>query len=662
MRGPAVLFAIGVACAIGAALTPIDAIHVPIAARQSDPAQTFRSGIDLIQVDVSVLDSSRRPIRGLTAADFTILEDGRPVPIIAFAPVEAAVPAPAPPGAAPWLHDTAPDITANDLPREGRVVVIMFDNTLQRRLAPTAKKIAAAAIDALGPTDLAAVVHVGSGAPQGFTRDRARLRAAIDTHFSGLIDAEAALAAIRQPTDSAERGECPQGTCTLGLITQIADALRDIPRRKTLFLITERIQVEGANEHPEYKRAREAMLSALDVANLTIHVMDPAGLETLALDASRPSLTRPSPDRTAINAANLIRQEGMRYLPDRTGGRTVINSNDPDSLVPSILEETSAYYTLGFRPTETKPDGRLHTIAVRVRRDDAKVHSRRAFHAGGKPRPAASAAAGAKTPAALRDALRGMWPSSDLPITVTAAPFADPTGARPITVVTVASERTANAGSSAPIDVMVQAFDLDGRSANYHHQSLDIGAALEVSGSGRYEIYSSLPLDPGRYELRAGILDAASRRVGTVHTHIEVPDFARAPLSMSGVLLEALPGALTAPAAPLADSLETLPTTRRIFERSDVVTAVARIYQPPGTPEPVELVVLVIDSAGKNVRRESKAVGAADFAVQPDKRERSFEVRQTLPIDQLSAGEYLLTIQATSGDHTQQRNVRFRMK
>ena len=33
----------------------------------------FRSAIDLVQVDVSVLDNRRRPIRGLTAADFEIV-------------------------------------------------------------------------------------------------------------------------------------------------------------------------------------------------------------------------------------------------------------------------------------------------------------------------------------------------------------------------------------------------------------------------------------------------------------------------------------------------------------------------------------------------------------------------------------------------------------
>jgi hypothetical protein len=44
------------------------------------PQATFRAGVDLIQIDVSVLGRDRRPVRGLTAADFSLLEDGQPRP------------------------------------------------------------------------------------------------------------------------------------------------------------------------------------------------------------------------------------------------------------------------------------------------------------------------------------------------------------------------------------------------------------------------------------------------------------------------------------------------------------------------------------------------------------------------------------------------------
>ena len=60
--------------------------------RQNPPSalQTFRTGVDIVQVDVSVLDRDRRPVRGLAAADFTILEDGQERPVVAFSAVDSA--------------------------------------------------------------------------------------------------------------------------------------------------------------------------------------------------------------------------------------------------------------------------------------------------------------------------------------------------------------------------------------------------------------------------------------------------------------------------------------------------------------------------------------------------------------------------------------------
>src|SRR5512135_2642439 len=72
--------------------------------RTQAPVQTFRTGVEAVTLDVSVLDADRRPIRGLVAADFTVLEDGQPQTIAAFDAVdEPDVYEDAP--AAPWVRD-----------------------------------------------------------------------------------------------------------------------------------------------------------------------------------------------------------------------------------------------------------------------------------------------------------------------------------------------------------------------------------------------------------------------------------------------------------------------------------------------------------------------------------------------------------------------------
>src|SRR5450759_641787 len=66
------------------------AIVLPQAHQAQTPSTqpTFRLGVDVVQVDVSVLDGKRRPVRDLTAADFTVLEDGKPRPVTVFNPIE----------------------------------------------------------------------------------------------------------------------------------------------------------------------------------------------------------------------------------------------------------------------------------------------------------------------------------------------------------------------------------------------------------------------------------------------------------------------------------------------------------------------------------------------------------------------------------------------
>ena len=113
--------------------------------RAQTPSQTFRTGVDLVQVDVTVLDHDRRPIRDLTEADFTVLEDGKPRPIAAFTPVELPPPDPEPP--AKWMLNVRSDVVSNDISHEGRLVVILMDRSIRTSDSVWAKRIATAAVD-----------------------------------------------------------------------------------------------------------------------------------------------------------------------------------------------------------------------------------------------------------------------------------------------------------------------------------------------------------------------------------------------------------------------------------------------------------------------------------------------------------------------------------
>ena len=149
-------------------------------------APTFRTRIEVVQLDVSVLDKNRQPIRGLTEKDFTILEDGKPQRIVGFSAFDIDD-APAP--TVGWMRDVPEDVTTNEL-KESRLFVLVMDDAMipqEPAFIRDAKKIAMSIIDKLGPDDLTAVVFTGDNRKtQDFTNDKNKLRAALENFNPGL--------------------------------------------------------------------------------------------------------------------------------------------------------------------------------------------------------------------------------------------------------------------------------------------------------------------------------------------------------------------------------------------------------------------------------------------------------------------------------------------
>ena len=665
MRGSAALPIAALACAIG--------LHAQQAPGPQIPS--FRSGVDLVQVDVSVLDRDRKPVRGLTATDFTLIVDGQPAPVEAFTTVTVgAVTAPrAGAGPPPWTRTVSPDVVRNDLPREGRLIVVLFDHSIRPQQMPLARRIATAAIDSLGPADVAAVMHTTSGSrDQNLTQDRTKLLAAINSDYLGIpVSSLAGSPGARWAPVSESFGgpgvdvsQCPCGLCSLDTIRRIAESLVDLPaRRKSVLFIGTNIklieEIDPRAECPETNFTRDRMVRALGVANLTVHTLDPTGLESLSIKAEDPRRPVVTPSIVGDRGQNLKRQGNLRSLAEETGGRAVANTNKPQDTVASIVNESSVYYSLGFRPRDRDTPGRYHAIAVRVNRRDTTVHARKGYYSGGRPAPSVALDA-SEAPPALNDAIIGSWPVSDLPVTVAASPFADPDGPRPFVAITIATERQSAIDSSRPIDVLAAAFDDRGQSVNFHHQQLGVGAALQASGSGDYEILSRLPLDPGRYEIRVGIHDAASGRIGTAHAYIDVPDFGRDALSASAIVLQASPSPLTAPEGLFGKTVANRPTARRTFSPSDKVTALIRVYQGKDeTPTDVRIESVVQNAGAKSVLEEASTLKSVRFS---DAADRAADVELTLPLDRLPPGDYLLTMTARRDKREARRDVRFAVR
>jgi hypothetical protein len=124
---------------------------LPLIAAQQQTTQ-FRTETNVVVIDVSALDRNRRPVSGLTAADFTILERGVARPLVTFAPVKVEQPVAVAPG---WMRDVPADVQTNDV-RDGRLMVLVIDERTAGDPAYV-RKIAHAILDEMGPSDLAAV-------------------------------------------------------------------------------------------------------------------------------------------------------------------------------------------------------------------------------------------------------------------------------------------------------------------------------------------------------------------------------------------------------------------------------------------------------------------------------------------------------------------------
>jgi VWFA-related protein len=596
------------------------------------PLTTFRSSVDLIQADVVVLDKDRRPVTGLTAGDFSIQLDGKPAPIDAFAAITLPESARTDDAAA-WTREVSSDVSTNQHRNEGRLVVIVMDRTIPAGTATlTARAIARAAVDALGPRDVGAVVRTSSftneGLSQGFTADKARLRAAIDAPFMGQTAppemTERGLVYVKPEQERI--GDCPYGACVHQAIRRVAEAMTGITgRQKTIVFVGADISMpDSEREAPEaLKEAYKQAVRALDAANVTLHAVDPTGLESLAVGFTPTG----KPTARYTPSDNLKRQGNLAVLPSHTGGRTVVNTNAPQDAVPQIFEETRAYYLIGVRRTDAKTKAAASgEIRIRVNRDDAIVRSRRSYYA-------AAAAPVERAPGdVLERAIAPLFPVNALPLEIGLLPIFQPSGEPAVSLLlrigasTESGNGTGASPVAGPFDALIGVFDMQARKVASVRHSIEAPAA--VGGAG-FEWMSYFPLKPGRYEVRVAVAPTAGVTASSVYGYVDVPELMPGALAMSGVRFESAP-----------EAGRPQPTLRRRFAEREAIDAFVQVRRAEGSRLPLSVRVSVID--GRDVVVVEKTTELDDGAFTAE----IAGYRYSLPLSELRPGRYLLRIEA----------------
>lgn len=635
----------------------------------TQPPPKFRTGVELVTLDVSVLDKDRRPARGLTAADFTVTEDGQPVDIQAFSAID--LPDTVAIASASWLSDVAPDVRRNDDLNDRRILTIVMDDALEATLASSAdpdrppaiqeaRRMADLLVDGLGPRDLAAVVFpVSQDAGQDFTTDRARLHQAISRYTGGMPSqlgpglASSTSDLLQENGGSmAFRRRFAYEQLT-GLLKNLADYLGELPnRRKALVLISEgipmnveEIQVRQSLSNGDdsagtlrnvYLTIRDLIVSA-QRANVNIYPIDPAGL---------------------WRGASSYKLDFLRSLATSTGGFPIVNTNDPRPDIEQMFRENSSYYLLGYASPNTRQEGRFRKVEVRVRDSSLTVRARAGYL---EPTPAKPPQKAAAQPLPLMTALASLVPKGDVAMQMAAAPFAVPNSKKAAIAIVVGLREPAPQGKERVVEevtLRVSAYDPKGSQKGSQQLSARVAMRPTVSPTVGFELLARLDLPPGRYQLRAAAQSGLQAKAGSIFYDLDVPDFTKPAISLSGFAVSVADGPVAAPKNGLSPLLPESPTTSRDFERDQKVTAFARVYRPAGRgPEPANLAVSILDSAGQPVYSRVDSIEASRFTA-----DGSADYRVALPLEQLKPGEHVLTVTAMAGGARAERNLRFTVR
>jgi len=281
--------AFAVACCAGAALAAQTSQSSSPAPQSSPPL--FRSGIDVVQLDVSVIDKNRLPIQGLGRADFRISEDGDDQSIVGVD--EVTLPDRSHASAA-WLHLVPPDVETNALRERvgaGQVIVVVFDDAHLSGMGPLLSRvrgIAYGVVDRMSGLDQTALFSTERGLTESFTNDPDRLRASIAAyrpHAAGRAAAGSAGLPAMSLTPAAPalaQGPCERADPTIPALLTLTRSLAQIPqRRKTIILIS--TGDAGAFVRPASGCASLLSQAATDLfwqaqrANINIDTFDPNG-------------------------------------------------------------------------------------------------------------------------------------------------------------------------------------------------------------------------------------------------------------------------------------------------------------------------------------------------------------------------------------------------
>jgi VWFA-related protein len=536
---------------------PVHAQEPKPADSQEPPIQgpTFRTGVELVTVDVGVSDERGRPVEDLLPPDFEVKIDGEIRQVVSAEHVRIDVAAAR--EQAKQEAESETFFTTNLTPPNGRMIVIAVD---QSNIRPGAARpllqSAANFLKLLSPADrIAFVSYPAPGVAVDFTTDHAKVRNAMSRvtgvqsrhkgRFNiGIYEAKAIIdnrdeltlrtVVMRECSGMSgfelercerdvemESGDLvtAQRIDTAMALRGLHDLLRDlayIEGQKNLILLSEGLILENSGSSELEEIARLAA-----IGRVTINV--------LLMDVPRFEVTQAQLPPSAGEDRDL-QVQGLENLAGMSRGSLFRVIGSGDAVFERLASEMSAYYLLGVEQLAGDRDGKRHRIDVRVKRRNVNVRSRRAFVVSNATGP------GNTPQERLLNALKTPFAVAEVPLRVTSYSYQDSNVEKVRVLVTAEVGQPGTPASEYTVGYVL--IDDLGNVASSGQEKRRL-EPIEGRANAPLGFISSMVVDPGIYTLRIGVVDGEGRR-GSVLRDIRAwktagEEFAVGDLIVSGI-------------------------------------------------------------------------------------------------------------------------------
>jgi VWFA-related protein len=651
----------------------------PRAQAPAPPRQVFRAGTELVLVNVVVRDKNGAVVRGLTRDDFTVSEDDNPQTVTSFdfeeldtvdAPSLAVGDPPASAAHAPVILPSKPETRSASLSGERpaappkvdmrgrRLIVLFFDlSSMQPEEVQRAVQSAHDYIDKkLSPADLIAVASFSAAlqVAQDFTADRDRLAQAIDA-FGGTGAAGFETGTTGDAEDTPDNGNAFTVDDTefnifntdrrLDALQTLADELSGIEQKKSVIYFSSGMDQQGTDNQVQLRRT----VDRANRANMSIYAADMRGLQAMvpggdATQGSRRGTSTFSGASTRNQFSSMAAsQDTLSTMAEDTGGRAFFDANSFGAVYDKVVNDTSAYYVLGYSSTNAARDGRFRRIKVKLKRQDLKLEYRSGYYA---PRDFAHSTKDDREEQ-LQDQLLSDLSATDLSAYVSTAYFrlADNRYFVPLSIVVPGYQipiTKTTAKDKATVDVLGVVRDEQRRPVGRIRDTvrLSTDAADELKKKTvQYETGFEMP--PGKYHVKVVVRENQNGTFGSYETDVVVPDLRKDAVKLSSVVVgtQLQQGARKNDRNPLArDGRELVPNVTHVVSSGQHLYFYYEVYDPAA---PTKVLTSIAFFRGRQRAFETPLVQTTELAGS-DKKTAVFQF--DVPAASLKPGLYTCQI------------------